>query len=286
MQSRTVWRGASRAALVLALAASGGLPGGGLVSAPAWAFEQVDWAWSLTAATDVDTDVAVTPELTPSGAVALEALQLAIGDPNAVSQIEGVTVAWPEGRPALDAEVDLGYVAAAATTVANNLDVGSDVPVAFTVGQFALAKAPFARQISAPGGGEAAAVAAAGEAVGESDNLNQDLALLLLSGVLAGVVAQGDLDSLATVADIEGAAAASEATTVANTVALSVTPAGPNDGVVQGDLTQFSPNDVTATSGIARVAVGNQVNMGLSGRPLAASTATAVGNNASLAVGN
>jgi hypothetical protein len=71
------------------------------------AFTEVEWTWNLDAWTDIDQEIDIYTFLDPSGLVALENLQVQIGDVTAESYVSGVDNNRPEGEGG-QIEVDLG----------------------------------------------------------------------------------------------------------------------------------------------------------------------------------
>lgn len=95
----------------------------GLLSAPAMAFNEVDWRWDLDAVSRINQTIDIYSYLDPSGIVALENLQVQIGDVTAESYVWGIENNRPEGEGG-QIEVDLGTLELemAASTVGVYLD--------------------------------------------------------------------------------------------------------------------------------------------------------------------
>src|SRR5690606_29778350 len=107
-----------------------------LIAAPALAFEKVEWEWDLEAHTDIDQYIDAKVDIDPSGFVALENLQLQIGDVTAESYVSDIDNNRPHDKKygwgwsvpkALDAKVELPEVVSSATAVGNASSVKSHV---------------------------------------------------------------------------------------------------------------------------------------------------------------
>lgn len=146
-----------------------------------------------------------------------------------------------------------------------------------------------------------AALAAAGISQVDTGNRHHDV--LATATILAqlGLISKGTVEAESDVSDILNASVDSNATAVSNNISVSVNPAeevegddgemttvsGPAiDNLLVADYTQFSYMDVNSTSSVSDVNVNNYVNLGGIDRPLVNSTATSVGNNISVNVGN
>ena len=80
-----------------------------LASAPAMAFDAVNWDWNGTVDSDVDVDVTVNDELDLSGLTQIESLQIQIGDVSATSTVTDITNDPPEGdSPGGTVTVEIG----------------------------------------------------------------------------------------------------------------------------------------------------------------------------------
>ncbi|MFC4351276.1 hypothetical protein ACFOW6_06945 [Fodinicurvata halophila] len=145
-----------------------------------------------------------------------------------------------------------------------------------------------------------AALAAAGISQVDTGNRHHDV--LATATILAalGLIEQGNVTAESDVSDILNSSVDSNATAVSNNISVSVNPgeetevdgettivSGPAiDNLLVADYTQFSYMNVESTSTVDNVGVNNYVNLGSIDRPLVNSTATSVGNNISVNVGN
>jgi hypothetical protein len=78
---------------------------GMMIAAPASAFDRVTWTWDSTVTDTIDRNVTINQELTPTGLVQVEDLQVHIGDVTAESIVTGITNNQPAGEGGL---VDAG----------------------------------------------------------------------------------------------------------------------------------------------------------------------------------
>lgn len=181
----------------------------------------------------------------------------------------------------LNAETDLPSVISAATAVANNLSVESEVGVQLHVGQFAFGDGSGSPSVQF-GGGYGGGYG--GGHHGSSGNSNLTLADSLTELVLDGGLVKADIKATSKVTDILNATVDSSATAVGNNLSVAVGPVSPENALVIADITQFSYADVTAKSKVKDVTISNYTGLGGLTRPIVNSTATAVGNNASISV--
>lgn len=301
-----------------------------MVAAPAGAFDQVNWTWDATLTENIAKNVNVNINLTPTGMVMVEDLQVQIGDVSALSVVYGVdnnqpapaglvdlgtqdiTFQYGIGGDLLDngaqspsviaanvdetdiqpningtvtATIDLGEVeipatgsydaltelpsvVSAATAVANNTSISSDVSVQLHEGQFAFD------------------VTGGAESFDGIDTGNSNLSLATVLGVLAltGDLGQSEIRAGSFVGDILNASVDSTATAVANNLTVNVAPVSGQDSLAIADIVQFAYADVSAASIVAGVSLNNYTNLGVLDRPIVSSVATAVGNNKSITV--
>lgn len=169
----------------------------------------------------------------------------------------------------LDAATDLPSIISAATAVANNTSISSDVAVQLHAGQFAFGN----------GTGEFGDPAYFG-----TGNSNLTIAAALGAMALNGSLEKADIKATSKVSDILNATVDSSATAVANNMSVSVEPVSAGNGLLIGDVTQFAYADVKAKSKVVDVTLNNYSGLGSLSRPIVNSVATAVGNNASISV--
>ncbi|WP_026986411.1 hypothetical protein [Fodinicurvata fenggangensis] len=151
--------------------------------------------------------------------------------------------------------------------------------------------------------GDLANVALAAAGISQVDTGNRHHDVLATATILAqlGLISKGTVEAESDVSDILNASVDSNATAVSNNISVSVNPAEEVEGedgemvsvaettadnLLVADYTQFSYMDVNSTSSVSDVEVNNYVNLGAMDRPLVNSTATSVGNNISVNVGN
>lgn len=180
--------------------------------------------------------------------------------------VDGVVI---PATATLDAATELPSVVSAATAVANNTSISSDVAVQLHAGQFAIGD----------GSGEVGELAYYG-----TGNSNLTIAAALASLALNGNLVKADIKATSTVSDILNATVDSSATAVANNMSVAVAPTSGPNALVIGDITQFAYADVKATSKVSDVSISNYAGLGSLTRPVVNSVATAVGNNASISI--
>jgi hypothetical protein len=164
----------------------------------------------------------------------------------------------------LAAATELASITSAATAVTNNLAIDSDTAVQLHIGQFAVGG------LSGEGGVPAIS----------TGNSNLTVAAVLATLAANGGATKADVRATSTVSDIINASVNSSATAVANNLTVTMAP----NGLLIGDVTQFSLANVTATSNVTNVGLSNYSGLGSLTRPVVGSVATAVGNNASISV--
>src|SRR5690554_2410958 len=81
----------------------------GMFMPGAQAFSELNWDYDLDVDGDVDFDIEIDAWLDPAGLIAVEALQIQLGDVTATSIVTGVTNNAPNGQP-VPVSVDLGTV--------------------------------------------------------------------------------------------------------------------------------------------------------------------------------
>ena len=166
-----------------------------------------------------------------------------------------IEVDFPSGVGGVfDALVELPSVVSAATAVANNTSINSEVSTQIHELQVAV-------------GGF------------EGDNIDTSSPLGLLSGITPGQVS-----ALSDVSDILNATVDSTATAVSNNLTVDVAAATSQDAVLIMDAQQWSFMDVSAVSNVSEVSVNSYMNLGLIEVPMVNSVATAIGNNKSINV--
>ena len=190
-----------------------------------------------------------------------------------------------------DAVTELPSVTSSATAVGNNQAIVSDVATYVHDAQLLFdvqEDAEFGQEDIV--GGIAAVLAGSALAEGDdSGNLHTGLAVGAAILGITGTIEKADVSASSAVSNILNARVDSGATAVGNNVSIEVNDGGleSGDSVLIGDMTQFALADLSATSTVAGVTVNNYTNLGNEAvSPLVGSTATAVGNNVSIRVGN
>ncbi len=197
-----------------------------------------------------------------------------------------VTLTFDPGEigvaPALDSLTELPAVISAATAVANNTSITSDVMVELHEGQFAFDVVEPSNNSNNNSNSPNSQVDFEGDALTENSNLTAAGVLGVLA--LNGDLAPAQIEATSTVSDILNASVDSAATAVANNLSVSIEPKTPGDSVLIADIVQFAYANVSATSSVSNVSLNNYTNLGNLGRPIVNSVATAVGNNKSITV--
>lgn len=309
-----------------------------MASAPASAFDQVNWSWDASTLDTITKNIKVNMDLNPTGMVMVEDLQVFIGDSRANSTVHDVqnnqpvpansysggplSIQWhygldgvllndgfnspvitaahvneddgPNGSyngtvtatldlaslvPGLsfDARTELPSVVSAATAVANNASISSDVATQVHEGQFAFENNFFGGPDSSP------ALGLLGDIPSGNTNLYAAAALGILA--ITDGIHETDINAKSKVYNILNASVDSSATAVANNLTIDVSPAaGSGNRLVTGDLTQFALADVNAKSKVHDVSLYNYTNLNRINRPIVNSVATAIGNNKTITV--
>lgn len=173
-----------------------------------------------------------------------------------------------------DALTELPEVVSAATAVANNTSIETEVFTQIHEGQFVF---------NTPGdaGPEALLLAAVDL---QDGNTHQNMAGLLTLLALTGNITPAEIDATSNVYNILNATVDSSATAVGNNLTVNLDPVTPNEDILIADAVQFSMANVNASSYVNNVSLNNYSNLGVLGRPIVNSVATAVGNNKSITV--
>lgn len=226
-------------------------------------------------------DVSLTPTLTSSSS---NGFSLLGADFTATWDLGIIMVDFqvPDGSDGpLDALVELPEVVSAATAVANNTSITSDAAVQLHEGQFAFGDG------AVDDLGDVLAVGASALlGVNLAENgVNSNLVGAGVLGTLAilGGLEKANISAASSVSNVLNATVDSSATAVANNLTVNVEAPG-DDRLVIGDVVQFAYADVSATSNVSAVTIGNYSNLGVLDRPIVSSVATAVGNNKSITV--
>src|SRR5690554_5044934 len=279
----------------------------GMFMPGAQAFSELNWDYDLNVDGDVDFDIDIYTYLDPAGLIAVEALQIQLGDVTATSIVTGVTNNAPNGE-SQTRTVDLGSVSHVIPYLASWDNSGGLVDengellegeiscerygvCTLDLGQAVITVDGIGDTLYAPN--HLPEVVSTATAVGNNMSIEGPTFTTFdvtqgLSGNWLIDTAKVDADSW--VWDIQNASVDSAATAVGNNfnVNLEALANGGDDLIAVGDLTQLSHAHVNATSFVADVTVSNYTNLGSGranlGRDLVSSVATAVGNNASISV--
>ena len=194
-----------------------------------------------------------------------------------------------------------------ATAVGNNQSITSDVPVFLHDGQFVAevkdryrdhySSDSLARSMPSGGGGHCY------RDCGPDGNLHTDIAGLFLLGAVAGIFEEAEITAKSTVTDVKNVSVDNSSTAVANNLSVNLASDNPANHVVIADITQFAIANVKAETSTTYVSATGYDHMRqlttatlspTDGDPTrviqvptrwVSSTATAVGNNASITVG-
>jgi len=175
-----------------------------------------------------------------------------------------------------DALTELPSVTSAATAVANNTSISSDVVLELHEGQFAFNV------------GNNDTSGRGGLSLDDAPSGNSNLTIAAVLGALAinGNLVPSEVSAVSDVSDILNATVDSSATAVVNNLTVDVTPVSGDDALVIADIVQFAFANVSATSTVSDVSINSYTNLGLIDGPIVSSVATAVGNNKAITVGN
>jgi len=168
-----------------------------------------------------------------------------------------------------DAATELASIVSAATAVGNNLSVESEVATQLHIGQFLIGGSNGEAQLPPDLG---------------TSNSNLTIAGALAMLTMNGSLQSANVSATSTVSGILNASVDSAATAVANNVSISGVPSSAANGLLIGDVTQFALANVSANSNVSGVNINYYTGLGSLTRPIVNSTATAVGNNASVSV--
>lgn len=203
------------------------------------------------------------------------------------------------GEP-LDATAELPEIVSAATAVANNANITSDVMVEMHDTQIAFggfndggeqgfdgpqAVADAFQQYYNPGAStdNPAEDDPATNTNDYTGNIGTSSAIALMVAGAAGIIEPGEVEANSIVWNIENATVDSVATAVANNKSVNLEYADGN-GVFIGDVTQFAYMDVYSNSFVSDVELSNYSGLGSLDRPIVSSVATSIGNNLSVNV--
>lgn len=282
----------------------------GMSMSGAQAFSDLHWDYDLWVNGNVDFDIDIWGAFDPQGLVAVEALQIQLGDVTATSIVSGVTNNAPNGEDQTHI-VDLGLLhveglglfgghwhntgdlvdengdllpetgCGVAGSGGCYVDLGDAVITIAGVGDTLWAPVHLPEVVST--------------ATAVGNNLSIEGPTFTTFDVTQGLSGDNlfntaEIDADSWVWSIQNASVDSAATAAGNnlSVALEAVGAGGDDLIAIGDLTQLSHANINATSFVADVTVSNYTGLGSGddalGRALVSSVATAVGNNASISV--
>lgn len=210
-----------------------------------------------------------------------------LGDPTQLTfTVDGTVMVDP--ADSFDATTELPTVDSSATAVGNNQSINSEVATYLHDGQFLFDVGPGDPGNDDDFGGEDVVGAIGALVLGGQFGGNSHTALAVGASVLAitGTIDKAEVSASSEVWDIINARVDSSATAVGNNASVNVNEDGlpTDDSVLIADMTQFAAADIMATSNVGNVTVNNYNSLGLVD-PLVASSATAVGNNVSINVG-
>jgi len=277
----------------------------GMSMSGAQAFSNLEWNYGLNVNGWVDFDIDIGGYFDPQGLVAVEALQIQLGDVTATSIVHGVTNNAPNGE-SQTYTIDLGSVTHVIPYLSSwdnsgelvdengellegeisckalgpcTLDLGHAVITIDGVGDVLYAPVHLPEVVST--------------ATAVGNNLSIEGPTFTTFDVTQGLSGDNffntaEINADSSVWDIQNASVDSAATAVGNNLSVAlqtVADTTNSDLIAIGDLTQFSHANVSANSFVADVTVSNYSGLGGDlGRNLVSSVSTAVGNNASISV--
>lgn len=247
----------------------------------AHAFEPSAWNWSVTVDETATSTVTSTLDALPNGAVALDKLQLNVGNPSAEAS-GSATVTPPAGVDPVDAMTDLGRLSVSAGAYGNVDSAESEVPLTARVGQFSV-------------GGIDPTAAVDGSVVtvdptATAANPNQAVMQQLMDSAATGMVTPHQTAATAD-GTVSGLGADVEARAISNSSSLTLAAREPaalesatgetyplaTDAIMAGEVTQFSLGDTQSRTTVTQTLDGMS-NLGAIGQPTATSVATSIGN--------
>ncbi|MBO9712441.1 hypothetical protein [Sphingomonas sp.] len=244
------------------------------LATPALAQDSVRWSWDRTrtdTSTKVDTS---TLDALPTGDMAVQAAQIYIGNVHAQADAQASIV--PVSGTLLEADT-LGHVEADASGYANLYTASAEVPMSVSMGQ------------SHVGNIDPASAQVPTASDPTSTDANQAFAEARMTDSANGLFQPHDVTAHANATGIVDATASSEARGTSNAAQLELAAppaelasADPTGGYVtnalmSADLTQLSVGrtEAHATTGVS---MNNTGALGALDRPIAAATATSIGN--------
>ncbi|MBU0581680.1 MAG: hypothetical protein KKB66_00685 [Alphaproteobacteria bacterium] len=243
-----------------------------------------------------DGDSALTASLLPTGDITEDD-----NDLHFQIRVTGDVTVPPGDGVTIDA-VDLPKVENAATAVANNQSISADVPLYLHDAQFAAGGFnPTCGDGESNGGCPDALgflIGAYGVTVldNQLDGINEhtSMAGLLTVAAATGFIEPASITATANVSDILNAYVENSATAVTNNASFSVLSDLPANHAVVADLTQWGYANVNAAASVNQVVLNDYTGFGAAGlgggydgiTPIVSNSATAVGNNLSIKVGN
>jgi hypothetical protein len=171
-----------------------------------------------------------------------------------------------------DATTELPEVVSAATAVANNQSLESDVSMQLHDTQVVF------------GGFNSESDPSESNALQNTGNTGLSAALAMVVAGSEGIITPATVQATSTVSDILNATVDSAATAVANNANVELAAATPDDAFLMADYTQAAFANVSAASSVTNVSLNSYTNLGTIDRPIVNSVATAVGNNMNIKV--
>lgn len=290
-------------------------------SNPAFAFEEVNWVWDSNVTDNINRDINVTIDTSPSGLVQIEKIQTQTGDVTATSAVTGINNNPPGiGEGGLvqidetmtvttnyDKPIGIGESTTATGGLVSN-DPEGQLTGELLSGTLSEQQNAFTDIIDVQLTGEIALediggindavdlpkINSAATAVGNNQSIDSSVSVALhdeqiLSGLEGGTAA---VTATSTVSDILNATVESAATAVGNNMDVSLTAASVSDAFMVADVSQTSSANISAVSDVTNVTFESYNNFGEASMgpiadvqiPMINSVATAVGNNMSVVV--
>ncbi len=252
-----------------------GAMGAGLaIAVPAFAQDSVRWTWDLTHTDTRTGTVGSTLTASPTGDMAVQARQIYVG--NIHAEADANASITPASGTLLDADT-LGHVKANATGYANLYSASAEVPLSVSLGQ------------THNGNIDPASGAVPTASDPTSTDANQAFADARLTDSANGLFTPHETTAHASANGVVDATASSDARSTSNAaqLELAVVPAelvgaDPSGGYVtnalmSADLTQLSVGRTEALA-TTSVSMSNTGSLGALAMPVAAASATSIGN--------
>ncbi len=260
------------------------------VAAPAMAFDNTSWDWTVSATDTKTGNQTSTLNALPTGQATVDKMQVTVGNSDAQASADS-QVTLPASIDPADGMTSLGTVEAAAAAYGNVSSDQSGVAINANIGQFHVGSIDPTVTVDP---------LAAGTTIATDGNANHVMAKTLMDQAATGLITPHQTTANADAVGVKDALVDVEARAVSNSssLILAAEPAVPldataldpaayplvTDAMMTGDVTQFSLGDTAATALGSQQTIGNVSNLGTLDRPVMRATATSIGNLSAMSV--